>query len=221
MGDHGQVPIRVLIADDHAVVRDGLALVLSHLDGFQVVGEAATGHEAVKEALLLKPDVILMDVQMPGLDGVEATRKVTELLPGVAVLMLSMYSDEAAAVGAMAAGARGYLLKGARHAEVAAALRAVVAGQAIFGQEVADVLLAQIGTGGGVQRPYPFPRLSERERQVLDLLVVGKRTNEIASELFVSPKTVSNQLTSIYSKLGVVDRTEAILLARDKGLPLR
>ncbi|MCP3424448.1 response regulator transcription factor [Nocardioides pinisoli] len=212
--------IRVLIADDHAVVRDGLALVLGHLEGFEVVGEAATGHDAVKQAVLLKPDVILMDVQMPELDGVEATRKVTELLPGVAVLMLSMYSDEAAAVGAMAAGARGYLLKGASHADVAAALRAVVAGQAIFGQEVADVLLAQIGTGG-VQRPYPFPRLSERERQVLDLLVAGNRTNQIASALFVSSKTVSNQLTSIYHKLGVVDRTEAILLARDKGLPLR
>ncbi len=212
--------IRVLIADDHAVVRDGLALVLTHLDGFEVVGEAATGHDAVKEAVLLKPDVILMDVQMPGLDGVEATRRVTELIPGVAVLMLSMFSDEAAAVGAMAAGARGYLLKGAGHADVAAALRAVVAGQVIFGQEVADVLLAQIGAGG-VEPTYPFPRLSGRERQVLDLLAAGRRTHEIASALSLSPKTVSNQLTSIYNKLGVADRAEAILRAREEGLPLR
>ena len=202
--------IRVLIADDHAVVRDGLSLVLSQLDGFEVVGEAATGDEAVRQAVILKPDVILMDVQMPGLDGVEATRQITDLVPSVAVLMLSMYSDEATAVGAMRAGARGYLLKGAGHADVAAALHAVVAGQAIFGQGVADVLLAQIGTAGPT-RDYPFPKLSEREREVLDLLVTGKRTNEIAAALFVSPKTVSNQLTSIYGKLGVADRTEAIL----------
>jgi DNA-binding NarL/FixJ family response regulator len=142
------MPIRVLIADDHAVVRDGLSLVLSQLDGFEVVGEAATGDEAVRQAVILKPDVVLMDIQMPGLDGVEATRQITDLVPSVAVLMLSMYSDEATAVGAMRAGARGYLLKGAGHAEVTAALHAVVAGQAIFGQGVADVLLAQIGTAG-------------------------------------------------------------------------
>jgi DNA-binding NarL/FixJ family response regulator len=212
--------IRVLIADDHAVVRDGLSLVLSQLDGFDVVGEAATGDEAVKQAVILQPDVILMDIQMPGLDGIEATRQITNLAPSVAVLMLSMYSDEAAAVGAMRAGARGYLLKGARHADVAAALNAVVAGQAIFGQGVADVLLAQIGTAGTTPS-YPFPRLSEREREVLDLLVVGKRTNEIATALFVAPKTVSNQLTSIYGKLGVAGRTDAILLAREQGLPFR
>jgi DNA-binding NarL/FixJ family response regulator len=131
-----------------------------------------------------------------------------------------MYSDEAAAVGAMRAGARGYLLKGARHADVAAALRAVVSGQAIFGEGVADVLLAQIGTASPTP-DYPFPMLSEREREVLDLLVTGKRTSEIAASLFVSPKTVSNQLTSIYGKLGVANRTEAILLAREQGLPFR
>ena len=212
--------IRVLIADDHAVVRDGLSLMLSMLDGIDVVGEAATGDEAVKQAVILKPNVILMDVQMPGLDGVEATRRIINLVPSVAVLMLSMYSDEATAIGAMRAGARGYLLKGAGHAEVAAALHAVVAGQAIFGQGVADVLLAQIGTAGPSRR-YPFPKLSEREREVLDLLVAGKRTNEIAAGLFVSPKTVSNQLTSIYGKLGVAGRAEAILLAHEQGLPFR
>jgi DNA-binding NarL/FixJ family response regulator len=220
MGEDEDMSIRVLIADDHAVVRDGLALVLRQLDGFEVVGEAATGDEAVRQAVILKPDVILMDVQMPGLDGVEATRRITDLVPSVAVLMLSMFSDEAAAVGAMRAGARGYLLKGAGHADVAAALRAVVGGQAIFGQGVADVILAQIGTAGQT-RDYPFPKLSEREREVLDLLVAGKRTNEIAAALFVSPKTVSNQLTSIYGKLGVAGRTEAILLAREHGLPFR
>lgn len=212
--------IRVLIADDHAVVRDGLSLVLSQLDGFEVVGEAASGDEAVKQAVILKPDVVLMDIQMPGLDGVEATRQISDLAPSVAVLMLSMYGDEAATVGAMRAGARGYLLKGAGHADVAAALRAVVAGQAIFGPGVADAVLARIGAAGN-REDYPFPKLSEREREVLDLLVTGKRTNEIAAALFVSPKTVSNQLGSIYAKLGVADRTAAILLARENALPFR
>jgi len=212
--------IRVLIADDHAVVRDGLSLMLGLLDGIDVVGEAATGDEAVKQAVILKPDVVLMDVQMPGLDGVEATRRITSLVPNVAVLMLSMYSDEVTAVGAMRAGARGYLLKGAGHAEVAAALHSVVAGNAILGDGVADVLLAQIGTARPT-RSYPFPNLSEREREVLDLLVAGKRTNEIAAGLFVSPKTVSNQLTSIYGKLGVPGRIEAVLLAHEHGLPFQ
>ena len=214
------MPIRVLIADDHAVVRDGLALVLNQLDGFEVVGEAATGDQAVKQAVLLQPDVVLMEIQMPGIDGVEATRQVVTRAPRVAVLVLSMYGDEAAAVGAMTAGARGYLLKGAGHAEVAAALRAVVAGQAVLGGEVAELLLSRIGAAG---RPstYPFPTLTEREREVLDRLVAGARTNEIAASLSLSPKTVSNQLTSIYSKLGVVDRTEAILLARERGLGSR
>jgi DNA-binding NarL/FixJ family response regulator len=216
----GAVSIRVLIADDHAVVRDGLSLLLSQLDGFDVVGEASTGDEAVKQAVLLKPDVVLMDIQMPGLDGIEATRRVTDLVPGVAVLMLSMYGDDAAALGATRAGARGYLLKGAGHADVAAALRAVVSGQAVFGQGVADVLLGRI-RAVSPSAEYPFPQLSEREREVLDLLVAGRRSNEIAAALFVSPKTVSNQLTSIYAKLGVDGRTGAILLAREQGLPLR
>ncbi|HCB04936.1 MAG TPA: response regulator transcription factor [Nocardioides sp.] len=214
------VPIRVLIADDHAVVRDGLALVLTQLDGFEVVGEAADGEAAVRQAVILKPDAILMDIQMPGMDGIEATRQIARLVPGSAVLMLSMYDDEAAAVGAVRAGARGYLLKGAGHDEVAAALRAVVSGQATFGPGVADALLATISASESVP-DYPFPELSDREREVLDRLATGQRTNEIAASMFVARKTVSNQLTSIYKKLGVADRTEAIVLAHDRGLPLR
>lgn len=210
--------IRVLIADDHAVVRDGLSLLLQQLDGFEVVGEVEDGDDAVKQAVVLKPDVIVMDVQMPGLGGVEATRQITKLVPSIAVLMLSMYGDDAATIGAIRAGARGYLLKGARHAEVAEALRAVVAGQAVFGSGVAEVLLAKISAASSGP-DYPYPTLSEREREVLDLLVTGHRTNDIAAALFISPKTVSNQLTSIYAKLGVADRTEAIVRAREQGLP--
>lgn len=210
--------IRVLIADDHAVVRDGLSLLLQQLDGFEVVGEAADGDDAVKQAVILKPDVVVMDVQMPGLDGVEATRQITRLVQSVAVLMLSMYGDDAATIGAIRAGARGYLLKGARHAEVAEALRAVVSGQAVFGSGVAEVLLAKISAASSAPG-YPFPTLSHREREVLDLLVAGHRTNEIAAALFISPKTVSNQLTSIYAKIGAADRTEAVVRAGEQGLP--
>ena len=211
------MPIRVLIADDHAVVRDGLSLVLSQLDGFAVVGEAATGHEAVKQAVLLKPDVVLMDVQMPGLDGVEATRQITDRLPSVAVLMLSMYSDEAAAVGAMRAGARGYLLKGAEQDEIADAIRAVVRGQAIFGPGIASRLLDHFANPPAPAED-PFPELTPREREILELLAEGRRTADIAGALHLSPKTVSNNLTTIFAKLEVADRTAAVIRARERGL---
>ncbi|WP_084100288.1 response regulator transcription factor [Knoellia flava] len=212
--------IRVLVVDDHAVVREGVALVLSQLDGFEVVGEVGTGDDAVREAVTLRPDVVLMDVRMPGLDGVEATRRIAQLVPRTAVLILSMYGDEDTAVAAVRAGARGYVLKGASHDEVADALRAVVSGQAVFGRGVADGVLGRVG-GAAPVTGHPFPGLTEREREVLDLLVRGHWTADIAARLFLSPKTVSNQLTSIYAKLGVADRTGAVLLAREQGLRSR
>ena len=215
--DDGVVTIRVLLADDHPVVRDGLAAVLARLEGFEVVGEAANGEEALKQAQLLRPDVVLMDVRMPGLDGVEATRRIRGAVPDTAVLMLTMYDDDATVFAAMQAGARGYLLKDADHEEIATALRGVVAGQAVFGPGIAARMLDHF-VGAPVRDDYPFPQLTAREREILALLAAGRRTNDIAAELFLSPKTVSNQLTAIFAKLDVTDRTGAVIRARESGL---
>lgn len=201
------------------MVRDGLAAVLGRLDGYEVVGQAATGDEAVEKVQQLSPDVVLMDVRMPGSDGIEATRRLRVLAPGSAVLMLTMYDDDATVFGAMKAGARGYLLKDASHHEVTAALTAVVAGQAVFGPGIAGRMLAYFAERPmHEQSDYPFPQLAPREREILALLAAGRRTQEIADLLFLSAKTVSNQLTRIFTKLGVADRTEAVIRARESGL---
>lgn len=211
--------LRVLIADDHPVVRGGLRALIDSLDGLEVVGEAADGESAVREAQLLRPDVVLMDVRMPGLDGVEATRRIRERVPETAVLILTMYDDDATVFTAMRAGARGYLLKGAEQEEILAAISAVVAGQAVFGPGVAARILGHFEAPPPAG-PDPFPELTEREREVLDLLAAGQRTAAIAETLCLSPKTVSNHLTSIFAKLEVADRTAAILRAREGGLGL-
>ena len=209
--------LRILIADDHPVVRGGLRALIETLDGLEVVGEAADGEAAVREVVLLRPDVVLMDVRMPGLDGVEATRRIRRSAPGTAVLILTMYDDDATVFTAMRAGARGYLLKGADQADIVAAVRAVAAGQAVFGPGVASRVLGHFESPPAAG-PDPFPQLTDREREILDLLASGRRTAEIAQRLSLSPKTVSNHLTSIFAKLEVADRTGAILRAREGGL---
>lgn len=208
--------VRILLVDDHAVVRDGLAAVFARLDGFEVVGEAATGQQAIEQVRALRPDVVLMDVRMPDLDGIAATRQLRTVAPECAVLMLTMFDDDATVFGAMRAGARGYLLKDAGHEDVASAARAVVNGQAVFGPGIAARMLAFFAQVPEVD--YPFPQLAPREREVLELLASGRRTSEIAASLFLSPKTVSNQLTTIFTKLGVADRTGAVVRARESGL---
>lgn len=209
--------LRILIADDHPVVRGGLRALVETLDGLEVVGEAADGEAAVREAQLLRPDVVLMDVRMPVLDGVEATRRIRASVPDTAVLILTMYDDDATVFTAMRAGARGYLLKGAEQADILAAVHAVVAGQVVFGPGVAGRVLGYFEHPPAAD-PGRFPELTEREREILDLLASGRRTAEIAQRLHLSPKTVSNHLTSIFAKLEVADRTAAILRAREGGL---
>jgi DNA-binding NarL/FixJ family response regulator len=211
------VSIRVLLVDDHVLVRDGLAALLDGIGGFEVVGEAGTGEEALKQAQLLRPDVVLMDVRLPDVDGVEATSRIRTALPDTAVLMLTMYDDDATVFAAMRAGAQGYLLKDADPEDVAGGIRAVASGQAIFGPGVAQRMLTFLSsTQPAVD--YPFPQLTERERLILERLAAGRRTAEIATELFLARKTVSNQLTSVFAKLGVADRAEAVLKARESGL---
>lgn len=212
-------PIRVLVADDHPVVRRGLSALLGTLEDFEVVGEASDGDGAVRQTQLLRPDVVLMDVRMPGTDGVEATRRIRAAVPDCAVLMLTMHDDDATVFTAMQAGARGYLLKGADQEEISGGIRAVVAGQAIFGPGVAGRVLGYFASPPSTaEAEGPFPELTPREREILQLLAEGRRTADIADRLHLSPKTVSNNLTAIFAKLEVADRTEAVIRARERGL---
>jgi DNA-binding NarL/FixJ family response regulator len=217
-GTEPAAAIRVVLVDDHPVVRRGLRALLESLDDVAVVGEAADGAAAVREAQLTQPDVVLMDVQMPGMDGIEATRRIRGACPDVPVLILTMYDDDATVFTAMQAGARGYLLKGAEQEEIARALRAVVAGEAIFGPGVAARVLGFFGEASSSVPEPAFPELTERERQILDRLASGQRTAAIAEGLHLSPKTVSNHLTTIFAKLQVASRAEAIIAARERGL---
>lgn len=207
------------MVDDHPVVRGGLTAMLRTIGGLEVVGEAADGESAVRETQVHRPDVVLMDVKMPGIDGIEATRRIRAAVPGTRVLVLTMYDDDATVFTAMQAGARGYLLKEAEQQDIVRAVHAVMAGEAIFGPGVAAQVLGYFAVppvNGGPD--YPFPELTERERRVLDLLARGRRTATIAAELYLSPKTVSNHLTAIFTKLEVAGRAEAIVRARESGL---
>lgn len=209
--------IRVLVVDDHPVVRHGLRSLLESLDGYLVVGEASDGATAVRETQLLPPAVVLMDVRMPGVDGVEATRRIAATTPSAAVLMLTMLDDDDTVFSAMRAGARGYLLKGAEQTEIDRAIRAVVAGEAIFSPGVASRVLSYFATPTAAAG-QPFPELTDRERQILDLVAAGLRNAAIAQRLHLSQKTVANHLSSIFAKLAVDGRSAAIVRARDGGL---
>jgi DNA-binding NarL/FixJ family response regulator len=217
-GRAAQVSIRVLIADDHESFRSGLRSLLATAPDIGVVGESATGDEVLRVATAVQPDVVLMDVNMPGLDGIEATRALVDAAPHVAVLVLTMHDDDETVFAAVRAGARGYLLKGATRAEILRAVRAVAAGDAIFGPAVARRLMSYFGqpVPAGLERP--FPELTEREREILDLVARGRSNAEITAQLVVSPKTIRNHVSNIFAKLQVRDRAEAIVRAREAGL---
>jgi DNA-binding NarL/FixJ family response regulator len=207
---------RVLIADDHPLVRAGLEAALAPLPEVEVVAEAATGQAAIREAVLHRPDVVVMDLQMPELNGIEATRELRRVVPEAAVLVLTMFDDDDSVFAAMRAGARGYVLKGAEQREIARAIMAVAAGEAIFGPGVAARVLTYFAMPPPT--PTPFPELTAREREVLDLLAAGHTNHQIAQRLGLSGKTVANHISAIFAKLQVADRTQAILRARDAGL---
>lgn len=208
--------IRVLIADDHPAYRKGLALMLADEPDIELVGEAENGAEAVSLTLERAPDVVVMDLRMPQVDGIEATRQVRLLAPSTAVIVLTMFEDDLSVFAAMRVGASGYLLKGAEQDEIVRALRAVAAGEAIFGPPVARLVLAHFASGDGSARAA-FPQLTGRERDVLDLIASGKGNATIAHELTLSLKTVRNHVSNIFTKLQVSDRSAAIVKARDAG----
>jgi DNA-binding NarL/FixJ family response regulator len=210
-------PVAVLVADDHAAFREGLRALLSTVAGVAVVGEARTGAEAVQQALVLQPDIVLMDIQMPELDGIAATHEIVTTSPHIAVLVMTMFEDDESVFSAMRAGARGYLLKGADRAEISRAIQVVTSGEAIFGASIARRLMEFFSAPrpGG---PAAFPDLTEREREVLQLIAAGHANQAIASRLYLSPKTVRNHVSNIFSKLQVADRAQAIVRAREAGL---
>ena len=210
--------LRVLIADDHPLFRDGLRAMFESEADIELVGEAATGGEAVALAAELQPDVVLMDVQMPDMDGIEATRKVLACAPRAKVLMVTMFEDDDSVLAAVRAGARGYMVKGMRSADAIRAIRAVAEGEAIFGQAIAERLVHMLANAKQGTRPEAFPELTERERQTLDLIAQGHKNAAIAELLHLSPKTVRNYVTSIFDKLELADRSQAIIRARDAGL---
>lgn len=211
-------PLRVLVADDHPVFREGLCALLGAFDEVEVVGQAATGAEAIDAVARSTPDVVVIDLNMPVCGGIEATRFIREAHPKVAVIVLTMFNDDDSVFAAMRAGARGYLLKEADAVDVLRAIRAVAGGDAIFGPGIAQRLIQYFSTAVPHLPTVAFPELTEGERVVLDLIAAGHSNARIAQQLVLSPKTIRNRVSSIFSKLQCADRAEAIVKGREAGL---
>ena len=212
-------PTRILIADDHAHFREGLSALLLSASDLEVVGQAADGEEAISLAAELQPDVVLMDLDMPGTGGIEATRRILNTSPHISILVISMHEDDDLVFAALQAGARGYLLKGASKAEILRAIRAVVSGEAIFGPIIAKRLMSYFASPHPRNAlPEAFPELTEREREILSLVAEHQTNPEIAKRLHLSQKTVRNHVSNIFTKLQVSDRAQAIMRAREAGL---
>ena len=209
--------LRVLVVDDHPLYREGLVTAIATMPGVEVVGSAEDGAQAVREAGKLGPDIVVMDLHMPGVNGIEATRRIVADQPGVAVLVLTMLEGDDSVFAALRAGARGYLLKGADREEIRQALDTVSRGGIVFSPGIASRVLGYFA-GGGTPVAAPFPELTDREREILDLVARGVTNTEIASRLVLSPKTVRNHVSNVFTKLQVATRAEAVAHARDAGL---
>ncbi len=211
-------PLRVLVADDSADFREGIAALLASVDGLELVGEAIDGHEAIAGALELQPDVVLMDLHMPGRNGIDATRDIVTAAPHIAVLVLTMHEDDESVFSAVRAGARGYLVKGARQAELLRALRTVADGGAVFGPEIARRMIGFFEAAASAASVAPFPDLTVRELEILELVARGWSNQQIAAQLGLSIKTIRNNVSSVFTKIQVVDRSQAIVKAREAGI---
>jgi DNA-binding NarL/FixJ family response regulator len=211
------VPIRVLIADDHALFRYGIKAMIASEQGFELAGEASSGEEAVKLAAELRPDIVLMDIQMPGINGIEATRRILEGNPAIGVVVVTMFDKDDSVFAAMRAGARGYVLKGADADEVIKVIGAVANGEAYFGPAIAQKLVDFFSAPKPASQET-FPELTAREREILDLIAGGLSNTQISRRLHLSQKTVRNHVSHIFLKLQVADRTQAVIRAREAGM---
>jgi len=213
--------ITIVVADDHPVLRDGLAALISSVDGMTVVAQAGTGSEAIRAVREHRPDLVLMDLHMPDIDGTEATRQISAELPGTRVLVLTMYEDDQSVMAAIRAGASGYLLKGASQQEILRAIQAVASGDALFSAAIAKRIVAHLNQSplGTLDHSVrELPDLTPREKEILDLLAAGRSNHAIALRLDISPKTLANHLSAVFAKLQVNDRTQAVIRARQAGL---
>lgn len=212
-------PVRILVVDDHRLFREGMTAMLDGATDTTVVGHAENGAEAIEKAKELAPDLVLMDIMMPDMNGIEATRRIRTDYPGIEVVMLTMVEDDDSLFAAMCAGAHGYILKGSGKADVLRTVRAVASGEALFGPAIAKRLTTffQHAKGKGLS-VSPFPELTEREREVLDLVAKGLDNARISSQLYISTKTVRNHISNILTKLHLTDRAQAIVTAREAGL---
>lgn len=211
------VPIRIVVADDHELFRDGVRALLASVDGMRVVGEADNGGDAVRLSADHEPDVVLMDIQMPDMDGIEATRRISEASPKTGVIVVTMFEDDELVFAALRAGARGYILKGAGQAQLLRAIEAVAHGEALYNPRIAERLVRFFRAPREDVPLQAFPDLTDREREVLDLIARGRDNAEIARRLGIADKTVRNHVSNVFSKLHVADRTKAALKAREAG----
>jgi len=209
-------PLRVLVVEDHPLFRKGVVSLLAAVPDLVLAGVAGSGEEAVARALQLRPDVVLMDLQLPGMSGIQATREILAEAPAMRILVLTLFEDEESVFLALRAGARGYVLKDAEEEDLLSAMRAVARGEAIFSQAVAGRVLAFFAQPQPA--PKAFPALTDREREILGLIAQGHPNPSIARVLSLSPKTVANYVSAIFTKLQVADRAEAMIRAREGGL---
>jgi DNA-binding NarL/FixJ family response regulator len=212
------LPIRVVVVDDHALVREGVRALLGSVGDMEFVGDASNGVDALLLIDVVRPDVVLMDLHMPGLDGIEVTQRISISLPSTAVLVVSMLDDDASVFAALRAGAKGYVLKGVETDELLRAIRSVAVGEVLFGPAIAERVLELFARKPVVSAPIAFPSLTAREREVLDHVARGESNPEIARSLFVSPRTIGNHVSMILAKLHARDRTDVAIRARNAGL---